>query len=381
MLRSFVKSTRAYGLSRSGAAGLMRSSNGWRSAPLVLGYHRVVEDFTRESRYSIPAMLISSRMLEKHLDWLGQHYQFVSMPEACSLMRAGEPFSKPSALITFDDGYQDVYQNAMPLLNQKGIPATVFVVTELVGTNKPQIHDVLYLLLSTAQSVWSKPTEDFADLLSMLGIRIRERLDLQSLFSRNAFALTGKLLDLLCGNDIRRIVEAFEAALPGRIPEPEGLRPLSWEMLKEMRQKEFEIGSHTASHALLTNESMAKVMLELKSSRMELEARLGAEVPYFTYPDGRFNRQVVSAVKSCGYTFAFSTCNHRDSEHPLLTVPRKVLWEKSCVNPSGSFDPAVMECQITRLFDFMSPCTKKHQFPAVFSELKKVQANAGLARN
>jgi peptidoglycan/xylan/chitin deacetylase (PgdA/CDA1 family) len=365
MLRSVVKSALAYTLSRSGAAERMRSSNGWRNVPLVLGYHRVVEDFTRESRSSIPAMLISSRMLEKHLDWLGQHYQFVSMQEACSRLIAKEPFLRPTALVTFDDGYQDLHQHAMPLLNRKGIPAAVFVVTNLIDTNNPQIHDELYLLISTARALWRKPAEEFASLLSMLEIRLKERLDLQSLFSQNPFALTGKLLDLLCGSDIERIVRAFKAALPGQLLEPEGLRPLSWQNLREMRQRGFEIGSHTASHALLTNESIDKVLLELDSSRMELEARLGDKVPYFSYPDGRFNRQVVSAVKSCGYAFAFSTCTHRDPEYPLLTVPRKVLWEKSCVNPFGSFDATIMECQITRLFDFMSPCTKNHQFPAV----------------
>jgi len=294
-------------------------------------------------------------MFEKHLDWVGRHFQFVSMQEACALLKAREPFPRPSALVTFDDGYQDVYQNAMPLLNRKGIPAAVFVVTRIVGTNKPQIHDELYRLISTAQSRWRKPAEEFVALLSTLGIRIQEELDLQSLFARDPFALTGKLLDLLCYSDIQGIVEAFDAAVPRRSPESEGLRTLSWQMLEEMRQRGFAIGSHTASHALLTNESMADVIRELKSSRLELEVRLDDTVPYFAYPDGRFHSQVVRAVKSCGYTFGFSTCTHRDPDHPLLTVPRKVLWEKSCVDPFGSFDPAVMECQITRLFDFMAP--------------------------
>jgi peptidoglycan/xylan/chitin deacetylase (PgdA/CDA1 family) len=369
MLRSFAKSAIAYGLSRSGAARRMRSSNGWRNIPLVLGYHRVVENFAQESRYSIPAMLITSSMLEKHLDWLGRHFQYVSMPEACSRMLSGEPFPRPSALITFDDGYQDNFHNAMPLLTRKGIPATVFVVTRLVDTNKPQIHDELYLLLSNAQSMWGKPAKEFASLVSTLGIRIQKQLDLENMFSQKPFALTGKLLDLLCYDDIRCIVEALKAEV-GLLPEKEGLHTLTWQMIKEMSQKDFSIGSHTASHALLTNESMVDVLRELKSSRLELETRLGDIVPYFAYPDGRFHSQVVKAVKSCGYAFAFSTCSHRDSEYPLLTVPRKILWEKSCVNPFGSFDPAVMECQISSLFDFMSPCTNNHHLPADVSELQ-----------
>jgi len=378
MLRSFVKSAISFGLSRSGAAGLMSSSNGWRNGPLVLGYHRVVKDFAQESRHSIPAMLISSSMLEHHLDWVGRHYQFVSMQEACSRLRSKEPFPRPSALVTFDDGYQDVYQNAMPLLKRKGIPAAVFVVTRLMGTNRPQIHDELYLLISTARSRWLKPAEEFAALLSTLGIQKRQRLELQSLFSRGPFKLTGKLLDLFCYGDIRRTVEAFEAAVPGQSLESEGLRPLSWQMLEEMRLAGFEVGSHTASHALLTNESTADVLQELMSSRLELEARLGTTMPYFAYPDGRFHSQVVKAVESCGYDFGFSTCTHRDPEYPLLTVPRKVLWEKSCVNPSGSFDPNVMECQITGLFDFMAPCTQNHQLPAVLPKLTNVTAHARL---
>jgi peptidoglycan/xylan/chitin deacetylase (PgdA/CDA1 family) len=152
-------------------------------------------------------------------------------------------------------------------------------------------------------------------------------------------------------------------------------------MLKEMREKEFAIGSHTASHTLLTNESMPYVLRELKSSRLELETRMGDKVPYFAYPDGRFHRQVVSAVNSCGYTFAFSTCTHRDPEYPLLTVPRKVLWEKSCVDPFGSFDPTIMECLIARVFDFMSPCRKIHKLPEVSLRPLEAQSVAGFERS
>jgi peptidoglycan/xylan/chitin deacetylase (PgdA/CDA1 family) len=346
----------------------------------VLGYHRVVEDFARESRTSIPAQLISSSMMENHLDWVGRRFQFVSMQEACSHLASKEPFRRPSALVTFDDGYEDVYQNALPLLSRKGIPAAVFVVTGLVGTNKPQIHDELYLLITRAQSKWRKPAEEFSALLSALGIRLQEQLALQTFFTRGPFALTGKLLDLLCYSDIQRMVEAFDAAVPGRDPEPEGLRPMSWPMLEAMRTRGFAIGSHTASHALLTNESMEDVHLELKSSRQELEARLSDTMPYFAYPDGRYNSQVVRAVEASGYTYGFSTCTHRDPECPLLTIPRKVLWEKSCVNPFGSFDPAVMECQIAGLFDFMAPCTQNHRIPSVSSEPIEMQAHARLER-
>jgi peptidoglycan/xylan/chitin deacetylase (PgdA/CDA1 family) len=149
-------------------------------------------------------------------------------------------------------------------------------------------------------------------------------------------------------------------------------------MLEEMQRAGFTIGSHTASHALLTNESMMDILRELISSQSELKVRLGGATPYFAYPDGRFHGQAVRAVKSCRYDFAFSTCLHRDPEYPLLTVPRKVLWEKSCIDPFGSFDPSVMECLIARVFDFMSPCRKNHEFPEVSIRLCEAQSFTGL---
>jgi diguanylate cyclase (GGDEF)-like protein/excisionase family DNA binding protein len=45
----------------------------WRDVPLVLGYHRVVDDFARNAARTMPAMLISARMLERQLDWVARH--------------------------------------------------------------------------------------------------------------------------------------------------------------------------------------------------------------------------------------------------------------------------------------------------------------------
>jgi peptidoglycan/xylan/chitin deacetylase (PgdA/CDA1 family) len=374
MLRSLVKTATARALSRSKAAGLIRSLNGWRHTPLVLGYHRVVEDFDRELDGSIPAMLISSRMLERHLDWVGRRYSFLSLDDVCSRLESGQPFAKPAALLTFDDGYEDVYHFALPLLRRKGIPAAVFVVTGLIDSDRPQVHDELYLLVSHAMVHWQDPVKRIAQLCAALGIAFP---DTESQSSANAFLLTGKLLNLLCREDVVRLVSALQDECP-QIRCSAGLRPLTWEMLQEMQRSGFGIGSHTKSHALLTNEPTAVVFEELKASRLALETHLGRTSPHFAYPDGKFNSSVVEAVRSCGYRFAFSTCAHRDSRHPLLTIPRKVLWERSSVDRFGRFDAAVMECQITRLFDFLAPCTQEHRLPDPLPGLNEVQAHARL---
>src|SRR5579883_2750261 len=122
------------------------------SMPFIVCYHRVVENFVRSAATSIPSMLISVKMLERHIDWLAKRFAIVSLDDIGRHLQTPGSFRRPLAAITFDDGYGDVYEHAMPLLQRKGVPAAVFVVSDLVGTGKPQVFDRLYILLRTLQS-------------------------------------------------------------------------------------------------------------------------------------------------------------------------------------------------------------------------------------
>src|SRR5205814_5521897 len=144
-----------------GAAGESRA--------LVLGYHQVVEH-EREAGPSIPAMVISAAMLERQLDWVGRHFRFVSLDELGRALESGAPPGPPPAAVTFDDGYRDVYEHAFPLLQRKGIPAAIFVVTDLVGRRFWQHHDRLYHLVAKAFAVWDDPARRLRGLFRDLDI-------------------------------------------------------------------------------------------------------------------------------------------------------------------------------------------------------------------
>src|SRR5689334_11060495 len=146
MFRSLAKTCIAYGYSWS-RAGRWLSRIDRAAMPFIAGYHRVVENFEESARRSIPSMLISGGTFEKQLDWIGRRFRFVSLDEIGLHLADGRPFAKPAAAITFDDGYADVYRYAFPILKRKGIPAAVFVVTELIGTRTPLLHDRLYARL------------------------------------------------------------------------------------------------------------------------------------------------------------------------------------------------------------------------------------------
>jgi len=92
-----------------------------------------------------------------------------------------------------------------------------------------------------------------------------------------------------------------------------GKHALSWEELRDLKAQGFDVEAHSKTHSNLAvpppdetpAERAARLDLEIVATRQMLEKRLGAEVPYFAYPYGGFDPDVVSKVKAAGYKIGF----------------------------------------------------------------------------
>ncbi|MCC9605406.1 polysaccharide deacetylase family protein [Blastopirellula sp. JC732] len=103
------------------------------SPVMILFYHRVADD-------NPSSWTISNRQFEKHLDWIGAHFEFVSLEEAQRRI-ALRYNPRPAVAITFDDGYAENCEQAIPLLVKRKIPFTYFVSTGNILTGKPFPHE------------------------------------------------------------------------------------------------------------------------------------------------------------------------------------------------------------------------------------------------
>jgi peptidoglycan/xylan/chitin deacetylase (PgdA/CDA1 family) len=358
-LRSLAKTAAAELMARSGAFRLLRPRAETERAPLVLGYHRVVEDTAGDG--SIPAMLVSTGMLERQLEWVGRRYRYVTLDELARSLQSGGP-PGPLAAVTFDDGYADVHHHAFPLLRRMGIPAAVFVVSDLVGTARLQTHDRLYLAIAR---LLARPDGSDCVLwrLSGLGLEPPTPEVMSRPGSADVVTVLRALRLALDTSALERLsLTLFADAGLEESAFPE-LLPLTWEEVGEMADAGITIGSHARTHALLTQETRERMRDELCASRQALEARLLRPVRHFAYPDGRFDARVVDEVAAAGYEAAYTTCHHRDARHPLLTVPRRLLWENSCRDGAGRFSAAVMACQVGGVFDLVGRCRQGHGQP------------------
>jgi peptidoglycan/xylan/chitin deacetylase (PgdA/CDA1 family) len=359
MIRSIGKTLFACGYRWSGT-GFWSSRLDARCMPFMVAYHRVVENYSHSAKHSIPAMLVAASTLERHLDWLGSHFQFASLDEAASRLQSGDPFEKPTAVVTFDDGYRDVYRHAYPILRRKGIPAAVFIVSGLTGSNRLQVCDRLYLQLQRLLEQKTPLESTLSAVLRAIGVDPAGMSRLGRMRDHTFNIMTFLLTRYPYG-----VIQEMMAALETHVQLDENmldeLGPMSWDMVETMHRGGIAIGSHTSSHVLLTQEGLSTVRQELAHSRRAIEARLGSPVKHVAYPDGRFNVQVIQAALAAGYQFGYGICLSRDQSNPLLTIPRKVLWEKACSNVIGRFSPSIMHCHTHWAFEDPGRCGHDHE--------------------
>ena len=357
MLRAAIKAAGAWALYSTGSDRVVGAVRRVEQEPLVLCYHRVVHDLRRHT-WSAPAMLVTQRTLAAQLDWVRRRYRFVALDELAAAVESGPRQRRPLAAVTFDDGYADVYRNGLPVLTRMGIPATIFVVTDLIGTEGLQLHDRLHALLRQANRRFGA-----TGILSLLD---RHRLEHPPWRHDSDWtpAQMTRLGEMLLATQPRGALEHLASDLERYVAVPaevaDGLHALDWSMVRELQKAGVVIGSHTRSHRVLPNESAEDVHEELAGSKRVLESKLGTEVRHFSFPNGHFSTATLRAVRAAGYDYAYSTCFHRDPEQRELTIPRRVFWERSLQGVSGRVSTAVASCLVRGVFDRRSACPHDH---------------------
>lgn len=124
-----------YGLSLPWRIWRMRQMSEAGRAPLMaIFYHRVADEHPND--WTIP-----NSQFERQVHWLRKHFDLISLFEMQRRLRIGKNH-RPAVAITFDDGYADNCENALPLLVRHRIPCTYFVSSRNIIENRPFPHDV-----------------------------------------------------------------------------------------------------------------------------------------------------------------------------------------------------------------------------------------------
>ncbi len=322
---------------RRAAAGAI---GGLRIAPLVnrvfggraaiLAYHRVIDPALYDIDTLEPGMAVSREAFAAHLELLGRRYHVVPLDTLVRQRLTGEETPRGTVVLTFDDGWLDTYQTAYPLLKRAGLPATVFVPTALVGSRErfwfSRAAEAAAEIWHTADCVLAvKPMGETFFVASLLAQRL----------SRPAF--------------IAAVLAACKEQPPERrevtidkLVELAAFKPrtdrelVDWDELRRMAGDVFEVGSHTATHVMLTEIDLAMGKVELEESRRTIAEQIGKPATSLCYPNGNHDEGVRRLAKACGFTCALTTTSgFADPPIDLHALPRIGVHQDVAARASG----------------------------------------------
>src|SRR5438046_2088012 len=99
-----------------------------RNAAVIVAFHRVQDTAGSDG------LTISVAMFERYCRLFRRHFRVVSLRDLVHRLERGLALDRDLA-ITFDDGYRDNFENAVPVLEKLSLPATFFVVSQWIGTD------------------------------------------------------------------------------------------------------------------------------------------------------------------------------------------------------------------------------------------------------
>jgi len=256
----------------------------------VLIFHRVLPEVDP----LFPDEMTAPRF-DQVCSWLKSWFNVLPLDEAVARLKAGTLPAR-AACITFDDGYADNHDVALPILQRHGLCATFFIATGYLNGGRMWNDTII-------------ETVRQCDDLSVISSEARQSMSPASVTTKQSIisTLISQIKYLPPAERVARteaMAQAAGVALPTNLM-------MTNAQVKALHQAGMQIGAHTVSHPILARLSVPQARQEIADSREYLQNLLGEHIGLFAYPNGKpgedYSPQTIEVVRSLGFDAAVST--------------------------------------------------------------------------
>lgn len=265
--------------------------------PRMLMYHR----FTSAGS-DLHVAGVSAERFEEQVAYIARHFNPVTVTEMIRGCFEGEQLPRHAIAITVDDGYDDFYHIAWPILRRYKVPATFYVTTGFVDGSLWLWPDQLTWILDNAPRSASSPAPFKSSGQAVVPPSGPDE-------QRQLFAhLVGHLLRIPDDKKhafLHGLAAHWGLGLPDKAPG--WACPVTWAQLSEMQADGLEVGGHTVTHPSLGQVNLEQARNEILGARDALVANLGDRPRSFCYPNGTqedFVAEQVPIIRQANFTGA-----------------------------------------------------------------------------
>ena len=296
---------------------------------VIVRHHRVYGS----DEHPLYRLGVSRGLLEAQLGWLARAgLTPVTVSDGLQRMARGEP--GVHVAMTFDDGYADNVERALPALERHGARATFFLAAGLIEERRAPWWDRLAHALARTRL----PRPAAAGLPALAADADRGA----------ALAPAMAALRRPPEEQERMLAEIERTLDAGPAPCELG----TWDQLARLRDAGMEIGAHTLTHPFLSLLSRERQREEIAGSVARIETRLGVRAAGLAYPGGDHDAVTVAVAEDCGLAWAVTTqAGDNRPGASRFELRRRGLSEGACTIPTGRFSSRLARAELDGAFD------------------------------
>jgi peptidoglycan/xylan/chitin deacetylase (PgdA/CDA1 family) len=296
----------AGGLRLSGIAALLLRLAPWRGV-MVLSYHRIGDASSWDTHRGL--WTATAESLHRQLRFLRRRFEILEPGDLGPELLASRG---RRVLVSFDDGYRDLYEVAYPVLQANRVRATMFLCSGFIDGTATAWWDEIAWMLRRSALPELPPGPWSTDTLALDGAGIEHAVNV----------LTRRYWELSAAAAAELLDELGSVTRAGRRPPSSGSTDwITWEMAREMKESGHAIGAHTVTHPILARLPLERQRQEIAGSVERIEAELGERPRWLAYPvgvEGTFDESSRMAAAEAGIELAFSNYGGRVTRSNFL---------------------------------------------------------------
>lgn len=263
---------------------------------IILLYHGVT-DAPSQGVENFSGKHIRADEFERQMSWIANHANPMTFRDMAERLEAGEALPENSVCVTFDDGYRNNHDVALPILKRYEVPATFFISTGFIGESRLFWTDkVEHLINHTGKAVLeiTVPSGQWSYEITDEASRIYAISDLKADLKR------------LPPQERDEVIETLRSVSgnPGGWEDVPNYQTLSWEQLHALdAPPRYEVGGHSVNHEILAYLDRQALVHEVAQSLASLGEAVGRKVDLFSYPEGgvdHYDENVIDVLKAHG---------------------------------------------------------------------------------
>src|SRR5688572_15589402 len=272
-------------------------------------FYHYVRDVDRTPFPAIKALSVAG--FAAQLDWLQSRFDVIDGPACERAVLSGQGFDRPTALLTFDDGFVDHYEHVFPILRDRGLGGIFFIAGRTLGSNPVllNVHKTHFLLSHLGADRF---TAEVSAALEREGIdaRTSEREGIYR-YDEAPDVRIKRILNYEAPYPVAdRVLSAIFARHLGDSTAFARSLYLSASQIREMAAGGMTFGFHTQSHPVLSRLNADEQRNELRDGPRVIRELSGQHSVPFCYPYGfphTYNADTLASLQECGYSMAFNT--------------------------------------------------------------------------